>query len=82
MHGFINFLVAAALAWDGATVDTLRGILAETDAGAFRFDQAAHWRDRSLDLGCVVAARRDFVHSFGACSFLEPIEGLKDLHWL
>lgn len=80
MHGFINLLLAAAFAWHGEL--QIEPILAETDAGAFRFDNKAHWRDRSLRSEQVESARREFFHGFGSCSFTEPIAELQNLGWL
>jgi hypothetical protein len=80
MHGFINVFLAAGFAWHGER--EIQPILDETDASAFRFDDRAHWRDLSLSIEEVTEARRSFAHSFGSCSFEEPIEGLQTLGWL
>jgi hypothetical protein len=80
MHGFINVFLAAAFAWHGERKS--HPILAETDAFAFRFDDRAHWRDRSLSGEEITEARRQFAHSFGSCSFEEPIADLRALGWL
>jgi hypothetical protein len=77
MHGFLNVFLAAALAWHGDS--DIEPVLAETDPAAFRFDDRAHWRDRSLDAGQVRDARRHFAHSFGSCSFDEPVRDLEAL---
>jgi hypothetical protein len=80
MHGFINLLMAAALAWYGkADPDK---VLSETDPDAFSFGEAAHWRDTSLDANQLATARKDFIHSIGSCSFEEPVKELKALGWL
>jgi hypothetical protein len=77
MHGFLNVFLAAAFAWYGET--NLEAILAETDPTAFRFDERAHWRGRSLDAAQVRAARTQFAHAFGSCSFEEPVQDLEAL---
>jgi hypothetical protein len=77
MHGFLNVFLAAALAWHGDR--DIEPVLAETDPAAFRFDEKAHWRDRSLDADQVREARRHFAHSFGSCSFEEPVRDLEAL---
>jgi hypothetical protein len=77
MHGFLNVFLAAAFAWHGRS--RIEPILAETDPGAFRFDQLARWRDWSLDAAQIQEARQHFAHSFGSCSFEEPVEGLEAL---
>jgi hypothetical protein len=80
MHGFINVFVAAAFVWHGER--QIQPILAETDRAAFRFDEKAHWRELSLSSDEVAEARSSFAHSFGSCSFEEPIEDLRALGWL
>ena len=80
MHGFLNVFLAAAFAWHGDR--NLEPVLSETDAAAFRFDERAHWRDRSLDADQVREARERFAHSFGSCSFEEPIRDLEALELL
>jgi hypothetical protein len=80
MHGFINVFLAAAFAWNGQA--EIAPILAETDPAAFRFDHRAHWRDLSLSASQIAEARQLFAHSFGSCSFEEPIADLEALGWL
>ncbi len=80
MHGFMNVFLAAAFAGHGRA--SIHDVLAEMDPAAFRFDADAHWRDWSLSGDQIAAARRDFAHSFGSCSFEEPIEDLERLGWL
>lgn len=81
MHGFLNVLTGAALAWH-ARVDeaTLAYLLEECDPAALRFDDEAFtWRAYALTSSEIAAARRDFVHSFGSCSFEEPVTELREL---
>jgi len=83
MHGFVNVFMAAAFAWHGADRATVLRVLNETDAGAFHFlNDEALWRTRRLTTGQIAASRRDFAHSFGSCSFEEPIADLRRLGWL
>jgi hypothetical protein len=77
MHGFLNVFLAAAFAWHGDR--DIVPVLAETDPAAFRFDDRAHWRDRSLGVEQVRIARTDFLHAFGSCSFDEPVADLQAL---
>jgi hypothetical protein len=77
MHGFLNVFLAAAFAWHGER--DIGPVLAETDSTAFRFDELAYWRDRSLDASQVREARTQFAHAFGSCSFEEPVQGLEAL---
>lgn len=80
MHGFLNVLMASALAWHGTR--QIEPVLAETDPTAFRFDEGAHWRDLSLDESQVRDARLNFMHSIGSCSFEEPVNELRALRLL
>ncbi len=80
LHGFINLFLAAVFAWHGEP--QIDAILAEEDPAVFRFDDLAHWRDRSLQADQIAEARRDFAHSFGSCSFEEPVEDLRQLQLL
>jgi hypothetical protein len=90
MHGFINVFLGASFVWRDAQDNQnkrredgrLRSILAETDPAAFRFDERAHWRDHSLSAEEITEARRAFAHSFGSCSFEEPILDLQAFHLL
>src|SRR5262249_3283632 len=80
LHGFLNVFMAAAFAWHGQR--PIERILAETDAGTFRFDEQARWRDWSLTVGQIQEARHEFAHSFGSCSFEEPVHDLEALGFL
>jgi len=83
MHGFVNVFVAAAFAWQGAERDVLLDVLNDPEPTAFEFTAGKlRWRGRSLSLAEVQSARRDFAHSFGSCSFAEPIANLRTLGWL
>jgi hypothetical protein len=80
MHGFLNVFAAAAFAWHGAEPATVLGIIEETDARAFVFlDRELHWRGRTLSVEQIRAARTEFAHSFGSCSFEEPVADLREL---
>jgi hypothetical protein len=80
MHGFINVFVAATLAWLGMDHSTLVELLNETDPQAFEFrDDELRWRDHRASTGQVARARSDFAHSFGSCSFEDPVSDLRVL---
>ncbi len=80
MHGFLNVFAAAAFAWQGADCDTIFAVLEDRDAAAFQFsDDGLNWRDRSVSTAEIQATRRDFAHSFGSCSFEEPLADLRGL---
>jgi hypothetical protein len=83
MHGFVNVFVAAAFAWHGIDRATIIGVLHECDPETFEFgDDMLTWRGRTLSTLQIAEARRDFAHSFGSCSFEEPVADLKALGWL
>lgn len=82
MHGFLNVFTAAAFAWHGAGRDLLTAVLAEEDARAFEFGDELRWRDHRLTAAQIQTARRDFAHSFGSCSFEEPVADLRELGYL
>lgn len=75
MHGFLNVLMAAALAWHGDR--DIEPVLLERDPAAFSFDDRAGWRGRFLDAARIREARRDFMHAIGSCSFAEPVDELQ-----
>jgi len=76
MHGFLNVFIAATFAWHGA--DSAE-VLEETDITAFRFDdEALTYRGRRLITEQIAAGRRDFAHSFGSCSFEQPVSELRE----
>ncbi|WP_344655368.1 hypothetical protein [Catenulispora subtropica] len=71
-HGFVNVLLAAARASDGAEIEDVQEVLAVTDATALA--------DAVKALTVEDAARtRDLFHGFGSCSFQEPIDDLTAL---
>jgi len=80
MFGFINVLLAAAIARRGAGETGVAELLAERDAGAIRFDgSGVEWRGERLSTEEIARARTGFALSFGSCSFREPIEELQAL---
>lgn len=82
MHGFLNVFIAAAFAWYGE-VELLPHIIKEEDPRAFEFaGDELRWRGRRLTAEEIRAARRDFAHSFGSCSFEEPVADLRERGYL
>jgi len=80
MHGFLNVFCAAAFAWHGADEAQLIDMLDETDPASFQFDDSGlSWCGRHLSAAQIHSARREFAHSFGSCSFEEPISDLREL---
>ena len=83
MHGFVNVFAAAALAWNGMDLEHTVALLEERDPSAFSFREDRFvWRHHSLTTQQVQDARREFAHSFGSCSFEEPVTELRELGWL
>lgn len=77
MHGFLNVMVASAFAWHGEL--DIEPILQETDAHKFEFGDELKWNGKALSAEEVKAARKDFMHAIGSCSFDEPVQELKAL---
>lgn len=83
MHGFLNVFAAAAFAWHGAERALVLDMLEETDAAAFEFGaKDLEWRAHRLSAEQIAEARHNFAHSFGSCSFEEPIGDLRALELL
>lgn len=83
MHGFVNVFTAAAFAWHGMDLEALIAVIEESDSNAFKFDdRQVCWRGQTLSTDQLRAARVDFAHSFGSCSFEEPLDDLRKLGWL
>jgi len=83
MHGFVNVFTAAAFAWEGAERAMVVDILSDVDAAGFDFrENELRWRGHPLAAAKIEASRRDFAHSFGSCSFEEPVAELRELGWL
>jgi hypothetical protein len=70
-HGFLNLLLATAIAVDGGSVDDVRAVLAERDGTALA--------TRVRKLGDAPTAARTRFTSFGTCSIAEPVQELTAL---
>ena len=83
MHGFLNVLGAAVLAAEHRwNADQAVAMLDDEDPGSFSFtDDFFAWRDWKIDIERL-QSRREFVKSFGSCSFDEPREDLRALNLL
>ncbi len=81
MHGFLNVLGAAVMAFQhGWDINQTGEMLDDEEPGAFQFDERSFaWRDWKIDTRQIAEQRR-FVASFGSCSFDEPREDLQALH--
>jgi hypothetical protein len=76
--GFLNVFLGAAMLHAGCINGSEFGeMLAEEDPKAFAFDEVtAGWRLRRIEIEPLLEARSRFAHSFGSCSFVEPLEEL------
>lgn len=80
MFGFLNVLLAAAAARDGASAIELAQLLDERDPVALGIGpRGAAWRDRRFSTEDIEAVRTRFALSFGSCSFEEPLADLRAL---
>ena len=83
MHGFVNVFLAAAFLRAGMEAGLALQLLQEQSARAFQFDlDGVAWREHRLSRSEIAAARQSFAVSFGSCSFTEPIDDLRALHFL
>ena len=84
MHGFINLFLAGGLAFARAlSIEQIRLILDDDHPADFKFThKGAQWRNARVSTAEIATARRDFVVSFGSCSFDEPRRDLRALGWL
>ncbi len=82
-HGFINVLVASALALthDFSTSE-VQALLEITDAAEFALgDGAIQVKGHALSLP-EIAELREMFGGFGSCSVAEPLDGLKRIGWV
>ena len=83
MHGFINVFLGSAAAMSGASVEVVEDILNDAEASSFSFtDSAARWKQISIPAAVLGETRDHLLHSFGSCSFDEPVQDLASLGWL
>lgn len=84
MHGFLNVLLLAALAYQSRIrCDEAVAILEERSHHSFQFtDTTISWREHSLTSSEIEHSRQQFFHSFGSCSIQEPIADLDHLELL
>lgn len=79
-HGFLNLLVATALAESGADAETIAAVVAEEDGRALRVGTAGlGWRDRHAGADVIKRVRTARFTSYDSSSFDEPIEALEAL---
>lgn len=83
MYGFLNVFLAAVLLHTGGTETDALALLQDTDAAQFRAERdCLAWRQHTFSAQQIRDARQHLCRSFGSCSFTEPLDGLRELHWL
>jgi hypothetical protein len=77
MHGFLNILVACALAVGRTNGAAVLEAIADEDAAAFAFEEdALTWRGRRFEAQEIAAVREHAFVGYGSCSVAEPVEDL------
>lgn len=81
MHGFLNLFLMTGFAREGYRLALLEEVMEEEFDEVFRFtDQSVSWRNEyRLNAFQLETVRRKGIHSFGSCSFDEPIADLQKL---
>lgn len=83
MHGFVNFFLAAARAFEGANEAEVAEILGDVDRRNFSaIADRIQWRERSVSREQIHRMRDSFAVSFGSCSFEEPMEEMRSMGWI
>jgi len=79
MHGFLNLLMMTGFARESYRVSLLEELMEEEFEEAFHFTElGVDWRDgHSLSNAHLGWLRQKGMHSFGSCSFDEPIADLE-----
>ncbi len=82
-HGFLNVLMASAVALEGASASDLEELLDDDEPDAFVFeDTHAVWQHHVLRMESITASRELLLRCFGSCSFEEPVGGLEELGFI
>jgi hypothetical protein len=83
MHGFLNLACAATLLYFGGEIKQAICILDEQDPAAWTItSDAITWRNLRWSTEQLRSVRKNFLTSFGSCSFTHPIHDLETLGWL
>lgn len=80
-HGFVNLVGAAILASAHQLEEReLEEVVADENPASFSLSpKHFSWRDLSASDSEILAARQNLFHSYGSCSFSEPVEDLTAL---
>ena len=81
MHGFLNMLMMTGFARESFRTSLLEELMEEEFEEVFRFSElGVQWRDQhALSNSHIAMLRQRGMHSFGSCSFDEPIADLRSL---
>jgi len=81
MHGFLNMLMMTGFARESFRTGLLEELMEEEFEEVFTFSElGVQWRDQhALGNGHIALLRQRGMHSFGSCSFDEPIADLRTL---
>jgi hypothetical protein len=81
MHGFLNTLMMTGFARESFRTSLLEELMEEEFEEVFRFSElGVQWRDQhALSNSHIALLRQRGMHSFGSCSFDEPIADLRAL---
>jgi hypothetical protein len=83
MFGFLNICAAAALVHAGSPRSDVLGVLRESSATAWLFDEhGMEWRGNRITISQLRAMRHTLFRSFGSCSLREPVDELKRMRLL
>lgn len=80
-HGFLNIFGAGILAHaKSLSQKQITRCIWDDRPDHFSFEEDRFaWQDEAVSLSDVKRARREFMISFGSCSFAEPCENLQAL---
>jgi len=80
MHGFLNLLLMTGYARESYKISVLEELMEEEFEEVFVFeDGGVRWRGNFLGNNSLGMLRQKGFHSFGSCSFDEPIADLQNL---
>ena len=83
MFGYLNVFLVAAFVRAGLPEPALLDLLQEEEPSSITFsDAGVSWRGSVADARCLADTRRSLALSFGSCSFTEPVDEARQLHFI
>ncbi|MDZ4862166.1 MAG: hypothetical protein SGJ01_01875 [Gemmatimonadota bacterium] len=80
MFGYLNVFLAASALWHERPESEVRALLTRDEGQTLRFGpDALQWGGIRVSAEELAATRRDFAHTMGSCSFLEPVTEIGQL---